>query len=230
MWRAGRWAPLLLFLMQSALGRPRLAPPRNVTLLSQNFTVYLTWLPGLGSPPNVTYFVTYKSYNNHWRRVEHCAGISTLVCPMMCLKKQDLYIKFKGRVQAASAHVKSPWVESRYLEYIFDVELAPPTLVLTQMEKILSVNATYQLPPCMPRSLELKYQVEFWKEDLRSKTVFPDTPYGQPVKIPLQQDARGRHCFSARTVYTLTHTKYSLFSEPSCIFLAAPGGCKVALG
>ncbi|EDL80764.1 similar to class II cytokine receptor 12 (predicted), isoform CRA_b [Rattus norvegicus] len=112
MWRAGRWAPLLLFLMQSALGRPRLAPPRNVTLLSQNFTVYLTWLPGLGSPPNVTYFVTYKSYNNHWRRVEHCAGISTLVCPMMCLKKQDLYIKFKGRVQAASAHVKSPWVES----------------------------------------------------------------------------------------------------------------------
>lgn len=39
---------------------------------------------------------------------------------MMCLKKQDLYIKFKGRVQAASAHVKSPWVESRYLEYIFD--------------------------------------------------------------------------------------------------------------
>lgn len=48
------------------------------------------------------------------------------------------------------------------------VELAPPTLVLAQMEKILRVNATYQLPPCMP-SLELKYQVEFWKEGLGNK-------------------------------------------------------------
>lgn len=46
----------------SSTGRPRLAPPRNVTLFSQNFTVYLTWLPGLGSPPNVTYFVTYQRY------------------------------------------------------------------------------------------------------------------------------------------------------------------------
>lgn len=46
----------------SSTGRPHLAPPRNVTLLSQNFTVYLTWLPGLGSPPNVTYFVTYQRY------------------------------------------------------------------------------------------------------------------------------------------------------------------------
>lgn len=53
----------------SPTGRPRLAPPRNVTLLSQNFTVYLTWLPGLGSPPNVTYFVTYKRY-----RRSLCAG------------------------------------------------------------------------------------------------------------------------------------------------------------
>lgn len=33
-----------------------------MTLLSENFTVYLTWLPGLGNPPNVTYFVTYQGY------------------------------------------------------------------------------------------------------------------------------------------------------------------------
>lgn len=46
----------------SPTGRFRLAPPRNVTLLSENFTVYLTWLPGLGNPPNVTYFVTYQGY------------------------------------------------------------------------------------------------------------------------------------------------------------------------
>ncbi|XP_076790087.1 interferon lambda receptor 1 isoform X2 [Arvicanthis niloticus] len=147
---------------------------------------------------------------------------------MVCLKELDLYNKFKGRVQAASAHGVSRWVESGYLEYLFDVELAPPTLVLIQMEKILMVNATYQLPPCMP-SLELKYQVEFWKEGLGSKTLFPDTPYAQPVQIPLQQGADGRYCLSARTVYTFIDIKYSLFSEPSCIVLEAPGANRAVL-
>ncbi|OBS63594.1 hypothetical protein A6R68_07854 [Neotoma lepida] len=102
------------------------------------------------------------------------------------------------------------------------VEPAPPTLVLTQMEKFLRVNATYQLPPCMP-SLDLKYEVEFWKEGEGRKTLFPATPRGQPVQIPLLQGASGRHCLSARTIYTFIVLKYSHFSEPSCIFLEAPG-------
>lgn len=41
-------------------GRPHLAPPQNVTLLSRNFSVYLTWLAGLGNPQDVTYFVAYQ--------------------------------------------------------------------------------------------------------------------------------------------------------------------------
>ena len=61
------------------------------------------------------------------------------------------------------------------------------------------------------------------------QTLFPDTPYGQPVQIPLQQGASRRHCLSARTVYTFIDIKYSQFSEPSCIFLEAPGGCRAAL-
>lgn len=61
------------------------------------------------------------------------------------------------------------------------------------------------------------------------QTLFPDTPYAQPVQIPLQQGADGRYCLSARTVYTFIDIKYSLFSEPSCIVLEAPGGCKAAL-
>ncbi|KAL6033953.1 hypothetical protein STEG23_025290 [Scotinomys teguina] len=226
MWRAAWWAPLLLLcLLQSVPGRSRLAPPRNVTLLTQDFTVYLTWLPGLGNPPNVTYFVTYQSdpsFQQRWRKVEQCAGIKALVCPLMCLKRQNLYSKFRGRVQAVSARGRSPKVESSYLEYLFDVEPAPPTLVLTQMEKILRVNATYQLPPCVP-SLDLKYEVEFWKEGVGRRTLFPATPHGQYVQIPLQQGASGHHCLSARTIYTFTDLKYSHFSEPSCIFLEAPG-------
>ncbi|XP_021118725.1 interferon lambda receptor 1 isoform X1 [Heterocephalus glaber] len=205
-------------------GRPYLAPPQNVTLFSQNFSVYLTWLPGLGNPQNVTYFVAYQSFSTltRWQRVGNCSGTSALVCPLMCLKKQDLYIKFKGRVQVASASARSPWAESQYLDYLFEVELGPPILVVTLREKILSINATYQLPPCTP-TLDLQYEVQFWKEGIGNKTLFPATAHGQPIQILLQPLARGCHCLSARTIYTLISPKYSSFSEPHCLSLGAPG-------
>ncbi|XP_005544497.1 interferon lambda receptor 1 isoform X3 [Macaca nemestrina] len=219
-----RWGPLLLCLLQAAPGRPRLAPPQNVTLLSRNFSVYLTWLPGLGNPQDVTYFVAYQSSPTprRWRKVEECAGTKELLCSMMCLKKQDLYNKFKGRVQTVSPSSKSPWVESEYVDYLFEVEPAPPVLVLTQTEEILSANATYQLPPCMP-PLDLKYEVAFWKEGAGNKTLFPVTPHGQPVRITLQPAASERHCLSARTIYTFSVPKYSEFSKPTCFLLEVPG-------
>ncbi|XP_032351369.1 interferon lambda receptor 1 isoform X2 [Camelus ferus] len=221
---AWRWAPLLLGLLQSASGKPVLAPPQNVTLLSRNFSVYLTWLPGPGNPQDVTYFVAYQSSATpkRWRRVDKCAGIKELVCSLMCLEKQDLCNKFKGRVQAVSPSTRSPWVESNSIDYLFEVEPAPPVLVLTQTEEILSVNATYRLPHCVPPP-DLNYEVDFWKEGTRNKTRFPVTPHGQPVQIPLQPATSGHHCLSARTIYTFGDPKYSEFSEPTCFFLEAPG-------
>ncbi|XP_004425789.1 PREDICTED: interferon lambda receptor 1 [Ceratotherium simum simum] len=221
---ARQWAPLLLCLLQSAAARPRLAPPQNVTLLSRNFGVYLTWLPGPGSPQDVTYFVAYQSSATprRWRKVEKCAGIRELACSLMCLKKQDLYNKFKGRVRVVSPSATSPWVESKYLDYLFEVEPAPPVLVVSRTEEILSVNATYQLPFCMPRP-DLKYEVDFWKEGMRNKTRLPVTPHGQPVQIPLQPATSGQHCLSARTIYTFGDSIYSKFSEPICFFLEVPG-------
>ncbi|KAM5248618.1 interferon lambda receptor 1 [Ctenodactylus gundi] len=231
--RAGWWAALLVCLLRAAPGRTHLAHPQNVTLISQNFSVYLTWLPGHGSPQNVTYFVAYQGSfpPRRWQRVERCSGTSALVCSLMCLKKQDLYNKFRGRVQAASAGARSRWVESNDLDYLFEVEPAPPTLVFTRTEKILNVSAIYQLPPCVP-PMDLKYEVEFWKEGAGNKvgspclpprTRFAATAYSQPVKVPLQPLARGYHCLRARTVYTLTFPKYSDFSEPSCFSLGTRG-------
>ncbi|XP_006094124.1 interferon lambda receptor 1 isoform X1 [Myotis lucifugus] len=225
MTRAGPWALLLLYLLPSAEGRPHLAPPQNVTLLSRNFGVYLTWLPGPGNPQNVTYRVAYQSFlaaPERWRKVEKCARTKELTCSLMCLEKQDLFNKFKGRVRAVSPSAKSPWVESKYLEYLFEVEPAPPVLVVTQTEEVLKVNATYQLPPCMPPS-DLKYEVDFWKEGTGNKTRFPATSHGQPVQIPLQADASGYHCLSARTIYTCGDPKYSEFSKPTCFSLGTPG-------
>lgn len=57
------------------------------------------------------------------------------------------------------------------------VEPAPPILVVTQTEEVLKVNATYQLPPCMPPS-DLKYEVDFWKEGTGNKVGSPfSAPY-----------------------------------------------------
>ncbi|XP_032270982.1 interferon lambda receptor 1 [Phoca vitulina] len=220
----GRWVPLLLCLLQSTRGKPHLAPPQNVTLLSRDFSVYLTWLPGLGYSKNVTYFVAYQSAATprRWRKVKQCAGTKELACSLMCLEKQDLYNKFKGRVWAVSPSARSPSVESKYLDYLFEVEPAPPVLEVIRTEEILSINATYQLPPCMPPS-DLKYEVDFWKEGIGNKTRFPVTPCGQPVHIPLQPATSGHHCLSARTIYTFGDPKYSNFSKPTCFFLEAPG-------
>ncbi|KAK2496946.1 hypothetical protein MC885_001831 [Smutsia gigantea] len=221
---AGRWAPVLLCLLQSAPRQPHLAPPQNVSLLSRNFSVYLTWLPGPGNPQNVTYSVAYQSSSNprRWRKVEKCLGIKELACSLMCLEKQDLYNKFKGRVRAVSLHARSPWVESEYLDYLFEVEPAPPILEVTRTEEILNINATYQIPPCMPPP-DLKYEVDFWKNGTGNKTRFPVTPHDQPVQIPLQPATSGHHCLSARTIYTFGNPKYSEFSKPTCFFLEAPG-------
>ncbi|XP_054427445.1 interferon lambda receptor 1 [Pteronotus mesoamericanus] len=222
---AGRWALLLLCLLASAGGRPHLAPPQNVSLLSQNFSVYLTWLPGPGNPQDVTYLVAYHSFTTtprRWRKVEKCAATKELTCCLMCLEKQDLFNKFKGRVRVVSPLTRSPWVESNYLEYLFEVEPAPPILEHTVTGEILKVNATYHLPHCMP-SLNLQYQVDFWKERTGYKTRFPATPHGQEVQIPLQLAARGSHCVSARTIYILGDPKYSEFSKPTCFSLETPG-------
>lgn len=58
-----RMAPGFMTSFSSA-GRPLLAPPQNVTLLSRDFSVYLTWLPGPGNPQNVTYFVAYQRWKD----------------------------------------------------------------------------------------------------------------------------------------------------------------------
>ncbi|XP_059936854.1 interferon lambda receptor 1 isoform X1 [Mesoplodon densirostris] len=219
-----RWAPLLLCLLQSAPGRPHLAPPQNVTLLSRNFSVNLTWLPGPGNPQNMTYLVAYQSSAppRRWRRVKKCAGTKELECSLMCLEKQDLSNKFKGRVRAVSPSARSRWVESKSMDYFFEVEPAPPVLVFTRADEILSVNATYQLPHCMHQP-DLKYEVNFWKQGTGNKTRLPPTPHGQPVQISLQPDTSGHYCLSAKTIYTFGYPKESEFSEPTCFVLEAPG-------
>ncbi|XP_055979137.1 interferon lambda receptor 1 [Sorex fumeus] len=216
--RAWPWASLLLWLLQFASGKPSLAPPQNVTLLTRDFYMYLTWLPGPGNPENVTYSVQYQSLSEtKWHKVKSCRRTTALNCDLTCLESLDKFNKVKAQVRAISAKSKSHWVESRFLEYLFEVEPAPPVLLITQAENFLNIKATYQLPSC--RDLNLKYQLAFWKEGTENKTLFPDNP----VQIPLPPLAYGNYCLSARTIYAYSDIKYSSFSTPTCIFLKDPG-------
>lgn len=216
---------LLLFLLLIAPGKPRLAPPQNVTLFSRNFGVYLTWLPGPGTPKNVTYIVKYHSHPEpgKWRKVEKCTRITELTCNLMCLKNLDLYNKFKARVLAISANSRSHWVESESLDYYAEVDPAPPVLLVTQTEEFLSISATYQLPHCTTPPSTLSYELALWKEGTKNKTFYPATLHDSLVQIPLQTLAKGSYCLSARTIYTFFNSKYSTFSTPTCFLLEAPG-------
>ncbi|XP_060061528.1 interferon lambda receptor 1 isoform X2 [Erinaceus europaeus] len=140
----------------------------------------------------------------------------------MCLEKLDLFNKFKARVLATSPNSRSHWVVSKSLDYLFDVEPAPPVLTFTRTEEFLSINAMYQLPHCAPLQ-NLNYRVAFWKEGTVNQTLFPVTAQDQTVQIPLPQAPNGRYCLSARTIYIFTAVKYSKFSPPTCFSLEAPG-------
>ncbi|XP_036603527.1 interferon lambda receptor 1 [Trichosurus vulpecula] len=218
------WAPLLLCLLQPTPGRSKLARPQNVTMLSQNFRVYLTWRPGPNYPLNVTYVVKYQSFENErWRKVKHCMGIASQECDLTCLRNQGLHIKYKGRVRAVAHGTYSLWAESpTYLDYLFDVEPAPPNLTWIRTQKTVSINATYELPHCVGL-LNLKYEVEFWKEGSPNKTRSQATLHGTEVKIPISPASTGCYCLSARTIYLLITPKYSKFSQPVCFLLGTPG-------
>ncbi|XP_074161947.1 interferon lambda receptor 1 isoform X2 [Sminthopsis crassicaudata] len=150
-------------------------------------------------------------------------GITMQECDLTCLKHQSVHIKYKGRVRAVASGTPSLWAESpKYLDYLFDVEPAPPTLTWIRNKETLSINATYELPPCVG-PMNLKYEVEFWKEGSPNKTSSQATLHGTEMKIRLPSNSTGCYCLSARTLYLLITPKYSNFSQPSCFLLDTPG-------
>jgi len=73
------------------------------------------------------------------------------------------------------------------------VEPAPPVLVFNQTEEILIVNATYQLPHCLPQP-DMNYEVNFWKEGTKNKV---RSPFHAPHKLtPLPHSPSRSPCSS----------------------------------
>lgn len=88
----------------------------------QEIVYFPSFLPPRGRTRDPHSSVSFLSFvpPRRWRRVKACAGTKELVCSLMCLEKQDLCNKFKGRVQAVSPSARSPWVESKSMDYFFE--------------------------------------------------------------------------------------------------------------
>ncbi|KAL9824904.1 interferon lambda receptor 1 isoform 2-T2 [Geothlypis trichas] len=215
-WRVG--ALMALCLLQQARGRVQLLPPQNVTLLSKDFAMILTWAPGEGSPPDVTYTVRYESQDrlDKWRKVPHCRNIPSSFCNLTCALS-SLYVKVRARVRAVWGRAQSPWVKSQFKDYYSDVELAPPVLTLKVRDNSIHVSASFPLPTCV-ENLTWKYDLNLWEAGSEDKKKYEG--YFRKDTVTINTTAlRGNYCFSARALYESINLKHSEFSQPVCVLL-----------
>lgn len=103
----------------------------------------------------------------------------------MCLEKQDLYNKFKGRVWAASANARSPMVESKYLDYLFEGKsvVKGPGGRLPVQELWLSGTAVLATLSHVPKARTATRSLASWRW-LRGLLPAPAIPF-----TPLSSDA-----------------------------------------
>ncbi|XP_010080597.1 PREDICTED: interferon lambda receptor 1 [Pterocles gutturalis] len=215
-WRV-RVLMALCFLWQSR-GHVQLPPPQNVTLLSKDFDMILTWVPGEGSPPNVTYTVRYESQErmDKWIKVPHCKNIHRTSCNLTCVFP-NLFVKVQARVKAVSGRFQSPWIESQFKEYHLDVELAPPVLNVNVKENLIHVNASFPLATCV-ESLLWMYDLNLWKAGSTHKKQYEGNFRKDTVTINTTA-LRGNYCLSARSSFQSIDFKHSKFSQPVCVLL-----------
>ncbi|NXX43303.1 INLR1 protein, partial [Tricholaema leucomelas] len=209
-------------------GQAKLPAPQNVTLLSKDFDMILTWAPGEGSPAGVTYTVRYQSRQQQkkWLKVPHCKNIHRTSCNLTC-ELPNYFVKVQGRVKAAWGRCQSPWVESQFKGYHLDVELAPPELKLSVEENSIQVNASFPLAPCVQNLLWM-YDLSLWEAGSEDKVSSSGTKtYDQnPRKTAVTINTtalRGNYCLSARASYQSIHFKYSKYSQPLCVLLNHKG-------
>ncbi|XP_066191152.1 interferon lambda receptor 1 [Sylvia atricapilla] len=215
-WRVG--ALMALCLLQQAQGHVQLLPPQNVTLLSKDFAMILTWAAGEGYPPDVTYTVRYESQDrlDKWMKVPHCKNIPRPFCNLTCALS-SFYVKVRARVKAVWGQSQSPWVKSQFKDYYSDVELAPPVLILKVRENSIHVSASFPLPACV-ENLTWKYDLNLWEAGSEDKKKYEG--YFRKDTVTINTTAlRGNYCFSARALYESISLKHSEFSQPVCVLL-----------
>ncbi|NXV70935.1 INLR1 protein, partial [Atlantisia rogersi] len=202
-------------------GHVQLRPPQNVTLLSKDFDMILTWTPGEDSPLDVTYTVRYESQERmgKWIKVRHCKNIPRTSCNLTCVLPK--FVKVRARVKAVAGPFQSLWVESQFKEYHLDVELAPPVLNVNVKEKAIHVNASFPLATCV-ESFSWMYDLNLWEAGSENKKQYEGLFRKSTVTIDTTA-LRGNYCLSARSSFQSINFKHSKFSQPVCVLLNSKG-------
>ncbi|NWT18452.1 INLR1 protein, partial [Vireo altiloquus] len=200
----------------------QLLPPQNVTLLSKDFAMILTWDPGEGSPPDVKYTVRYERQDrlNKWMKVPHCKNIPRTFCNLTC-DLSSFFVQVRARVKAVWGGFQSPWVQSQCKDYYSDVELAPPVLILNVQENFIHVSASFPLPTCV-ENFTWKYDLYLWEAGSEDKKKYEGLFRKDTVTISTIA-LRGNYCFSARALFENTNSTHSEFSQPMCVLLNHKG-------
>ncbi|KAM6399523.1 interferon lambda receptor 1 [Rhynochetos jubatus] len=214
-WRVG--VLMALCFLRQTRGHNQLPPPRNVTLLSKDFDMMLTWAPGEGCPSDMTYTVRYESQDRmgKWMKVPHCKNIHRTSCNLTCVLPN--FVKARARVKAVSGQVQSPWVESQFKEYHLDVELAPPVLNVNVEENLIHVTASFPLATCV-EGFSWMYDLNLWEAGSEEKKQYKDNFRKNTVTIDTTA-LRGNYCLNARSSFQSIDFKYSEFSQPVCVLL-----------
>ncbi|XP_033013654.1 interferon lambda receptor 1 [Lacerta agilis] len=197
-----------------------LSPPQNLTLVSKDFHLFLTWLPASDDLRGVTYTVQWiEPYRLQWDDVLHCRDISETVCNVTCVSPEldNRYsVQVKAQMKNSTGMASSKWVELNNIDYTVNVELAPPILQLKKTENALDVNIASSYPSCAKATFQdLTYDLEYGIDGAgkpRNYTEIKKNVLG----FDTTHWSSGRYCFRARAFVS---EKWSNYSKPVCTLL-----------
>lgn len=214
---------VLAFLGQvlSPTVKERLQAPRNLTVVSEDFKLFLRWQPADNYPPEVFYTVKWRNMYAGWNTT-HCVNISATSCDITCVNQRPNN-RFRVQVEAlertgrSSAGVQY----TKYIDYNLDVELAPPVLQVREAEKVLVVNTTFAIPSCVKDLFQdLCYELEFWEQG--TKPMKSSDLTENVFRINTTLFSSGHYCVQAQAYHPMIR-KRSNFSEPVCGLLHKGG-------
>ncbi|XP_062891560.1 interferon lambda receptor 1-like [Mobula hypostoma] len=210
-------------LTQHVLGG--LPAPRNVSLTSKNFSLFLTWVPEEHRPENF-YLVEIKSYDV-WQPFTNCTSPLGEGCDVTCTIR-DCYQYLQARVGSNVSGHSISWSFSRGFSPFMELELGAPQLKVVVKEESVLVHLRINLTACKEEVLKaclidnLSYEVKFWNTDEGVRHPVQQSSTENIIKIEKSQLQGSNNCVSARSVYSNTK-KMSNFCEPVCFELKVKG-------
>ncbi|KAH0630986.1 hypothetical protein JD844_004437 [Phrynosoma platyrhinos] len=146
------WIALLLLIELSIQQGAWLLPPQNVTLISENFYSFLTWIPAPDSTNNTQYEVERRSRSFlEWIKEASCRGNNvkqTQRCQLHLSKlTNSLFNFYQARVRAKDGSRLSEWVHSKELQLYKDSIIGPLNLFLVVADESLSVSVSLPQTP-----------------------------------------------------------------------------------